>query len=137
MAKTKKHAPGLYKKATQREAAKLAGGSPRNRRYTARAKRTANANKGDALSDDAISSTDPRKTVIDYGDDNECNVSTNKGNDDEVVEEDRVNSHDAENEEEGDGDGNENEEGNEDEDEDEGADEDYDDIDDEDYKGYL
>ena len=54
MAKTKKHAPGLYEKATQQEAAKLAGGSPRNRRFTARAKRAApDDNEGDALSDDA------------------------------------------------------------------------------------
>jgi hypothetical protein len=70
MAKTKKHAPGLYKKATQQEAVKLAAGSPRNIRFTAWAKRAANDNEGDALSDDAISSTDLWKTVINYGDDN-------------------------------------------------------------------
>jgi hypothetical protein len=79
MAKTKKHAPGLYEKATQQEAVKLAGGSPRNRRFTARAKRAApDDNEGDALSDDAISTTDPQKTVINYGDDNiECDISAN------------------------------------------------------------
>jgi hypothetical protein len=149
MAKTKKHAPGLYEKATQQEAVKLAGGSPRNRRFTARAKRAApDDNKGDALSDDAISTTDPRKTVINYGDDNiECDVSANIGINDEDAEEDGDNDEEAENEEEGDGDndqsGNENEDGNEDdseeedEDDDEGQDEDYDDINDEDYKGDL
>ena len=143
MAKTKKHAPGLYEKATQQEAAKLAGGSPRNRRFTARAKR---ADEGDALSDDAISTTDPQKTMINYGDDNiECDVSTNKGINDEDAEEDGDNDQDAENEEEGDGDNdqssNENEEGNEDDSDDEDGDDDddegADDIDDEDYKGDL
>jgi hypothetical protein len=131
MAKTKKHAPGLYKKATQQEAAKLAGGSPCNRRFTAQAKHAANDNEGDALSDDAISSTDPRKTLINYGDDNECDASTNKGINDEEVEEDGDNCHDAENEEEGDGDGNENEEGSEDDSDDEEGDYDEDDDDNE------
>ena len=146
MAKTKKHAPGLYEKATQQEAAKLAGGSPCSRRFTARAKR---ADEGDALSDDAISTTDPRKTVINYGDDNiECDFSTNKGINDEDAEEDGDNDQDAENEEEGgdnDQSGDENEEDNEDDsddedgddDDDEGADDDDDDIDDKDYKGDL
>ena len=52
MARTKKRSPGD-------EAEKLAGGSPRNKRLAARAKRAANDNEGDALSDDAISTTDP------------------------------------------------------------------------------
>ncbi|KAL3816432.1 hypothetical protein ACHAXA_007368 [Cyclostephanos tholiformis] len=61
----------------------------------------------------------------------ECDVSTNKGINDEEAEEDGDNSHDAENEEEGDGDGDENEEGNEDDSDDE--DEDDDEGADEDY----
>ena len=134
------------------EAAKLAGGSPRNTRLAVRAKHAADDNEDDALSDDAISTTDPRKTVINYGDDNiECDVSANIGINDEEAEEDGDNDEDAENEEEGDGDndqsGDENEEGNEDdsdnedededEDDNEGTDEDYDEIDNDDYKGDL
>ncbi len=45
MAKTKKRAPGLYQKAKQYEAEKLAGGSPRSTRLAARAKRAANDNE--------------------------------------------------------------------------------------------
>jgi hypothetical protein len=77
MAKTNKHAPGLYQKAKQQEAEKLAGGSPCNKRLAARAQHAAGDNEDDALSDDAIS-TDPRKTVINYGDDNiECDDGNN------------------------------------------------------------
>jgi hypothetical protein len=90
MAKTKKRAPGLYQKAKQHEAEKLAGGRPRSTRLAAQAKRAANDEEVDALSDDAISTTDPRKTVINYGDDNiECDVSNNKGDNDEEAEEDQ------------------------------------------------
>ena len=48
MAKTKKRAPGLYQKAKQHEAEKLAGGSPHSTRLAARAKRAANDNDVDA-----------------------------------------------------------------------------------------
>ena len=66
MAKTNKHAPGLYQKGKAiREAAKLAGGSPCNKRVAVWAKRSACENKDDALSDDAIN-TDPQTTVINY-----------------------------------------------------------------------
>jgi hypothetical protein len=58
MAKTNKHAPGLYQKAKQHEAAKLAGGSPRDKRVAAQAKRAACDKEDDALSDNAIN-TDP------------------------------------------------------------------------------
>jgi hypothetical protein len=162
MAKTNKHAPGLYQKAKQQEAAKLAGGSPRNKRLTAWAKRAAAAsdNEDHALSDDVIS-TDPRTTVINYGDDNiDCDGGNNEGDNDEEAEneDEGGNDEEAENEDEGgndeeegeeDGDndqsGDEHEQSNEDdsdnedgdEDDDEGQDEDYDDIDDEDYKGEL
>jgi hypothetical protein len=160
MAKTNKHAPGLYQKAKQQEAVKLAGGSPRNKRLAARAKRAAGDNEDDALSDDAIS-TDPWTTVINYGDNNiDCDGGNNEGDNDEEAEneDEGGNDEEAENEDEGgndeeeggeDGDndqsGDENEQGNEDdsdnedgdEDDHEGADEDFDDIDDEDYKGEL
>ena len=159
-----KHAPGLYQKAKQQEAAKLADGSPRDKRLPAWAKRAAGDNEDHALSDDAIS-TDPRTTVINYGDDNiDCDGGNNEGdndeeaenedeggNDEEAENEDEGGNDDEEGEEDGDNDqsGDENEQGDEDdsgdedgdededEDDDEGADEDYDDIDDEDYKGEL
>jgi hypothetical protein len=84
MAKTNKHAPGLCQKAKQQEAAKLAGGSPRDKRLPARAKRAAGDNEDHALSDDAIS-TDPWTTVVNYGDDNiDCDGGNNDGDNDEV-----------------------------------------------------
>ncbi len=46
-----KYAPGLYQKAKHQEAAKLAGGSPRDKRLAARAKRAAGDNEDHALSD--------------------------------------------------------------------------------------
>jgi hypothetical protein len=86
MAKTNKHAPGLYQKAKQQEAEKLAGGSPRNKRLDTWAQRAAGDNEDGALSDDAIS-TDPRKTVINYGDDNiECDDGNFEGDNDEEAE---------------------------------------------------
>jgi hypothetical protein len=128
MAKTKKRAPGLYQKAKQHEAEKLAGGRPRSTRLAAQAKRAANDNEVDALSDDAISTTDPRKTVINYGDDNiECDVSNNKGDNDEEAEEDGDNDQSCD----------ENEQSGEDDSDDEDGDGDEDDIDDDDYVGKL
>ncbi len=155
MAKTNKHAPGLYQKAKHQEAAKLAGGSPRDKRLAARAKCAASDIEDHALCDDAIS-TDPRTTVINYGDDNidcdggniegdneeEAENDDKGGNDEEAENEDEGGNDDEEGEEDGDNDqsGDENEhgdeddsgdeDGDEDEDDDEGADDDYDDIDD-------
>ena len=129
MARTKKRSPGD-------EAEKLAGGSPRNKRLAARAKRAANDNEGDALSDDAISTTDPRKTVINYGDDNiECDDGNNKGDNDEEAEEDGDNDQSGDENEQSSEDDSDDEDG--DEDDNEGEDEDYDDIDDDDYVGEL
>ena len=86
VAKTNKHAPGLYQKAKQQEAVKLAGGSPCNKRVAAQAKHAVGDNKDDALSDDAIS-TDPWTTVINYGDDNiDCDGGNNEGDNNEEVE---------------------------------------------------
>ncbi len=129
MAKTKKCSPG-------HEAEKLAGGSPHNKRLDARAKRAANDNEGDALSDDAISTTDPRKTVINYGDDNiECDDGNNKGHNDEEVEEDGDNDQSCDENEQSGEDDSDDEDG--DEDDNEGEDEDYNNIDDDDYVGKL
>jgi hypothetical protein len=123
MAKTNKHAPGLYQKAKQQETVKLTGGSPCNKRLAARAKRAGAAgdNEDDAFSDDAIS-TDPRTTVINYGDDNiDCDGGNNEGdNDEEAENEDKGgNDEEAENEDEG---GNDEEEGEEDGDNDQSGD---------------
>jgi hypothetical protein len=144
MAKTNKHAPGLYQKAKQQEAAKLAGGRPRDKRLVARAKRAAGDNEDHALSDDTIS-TDPWTTVINYGDDNiDCDGGNNEGdNDEEAENEDEGGNDDEEgggrwyNDQSSDENEQGDEDGDEDEDDDEGADEDYDDINDEDYKGEL
>ena len=135
MAKTKKRAPGLYQKAKQQEAEKLAGGSPRNKRLAAPAQRSASDSTDDALSDDAIS-TDPRKTVINYGDDNiECDDGNNEGGNEEEAEEDGDSDPSGEENELSDGDDSDDEDG--DEDDKEGDEEDYDDIDDDDYVGEL
>ena len=148
MAKTKKRAPGLYQKAKQHEAEKLAGGRPRSTRLAVQAKRAANDEDVDVLSDDAISTTDPWKTVINYGNNTiECDDGNNKGdNDEEAIHEDEGDN-DEEAEEDGDNDQSGDEIGQRDEDDsddedgeeddNEGEDEDYEDIDDDDYVGEL
>ncbi len=70
MVNSNRGGPGLYAKAKQKEASKLASsGSPRNKRLAAlRAKRAEEDDKEDPTSYDAIS-TDPPTKFIDYGDD--------------------------------------------------------------------